>query len=141
LLGYLVSSQNTGVCCCPACCETFVYWWSALAASQTRDWTTLADPCLLLSFFMLLCPVQPRRILLDMACLVLSCFALTSPMYRPQCIAASGSNSSNPRSWACLLSHPIGTSSVALARVCPTAVHTAGERRSRGSAGGRFVLL
>jgi hypothetical protein len=59
-----------------SCCETFIYWWSALAASQTRDWTTLADPCLLLSFFMLLCPVQPRRILLATACLVLSCFAL-----------------------------------------------------------------
>jgi len=73
LLGYLVSSQNTGVCCCFSCCETFVYWWSALAASQTRDWTALSDPCLLLSFFMPLCPGLPRRIL---PCLVSSCLSL-----------------------------------------------------------------
>lgn len=81
LLGYLVTSQNTGVCCFPVA-KLLSIGGLPLPLSQTRDWTTLSDPCLLLSFFMLLwpCPVLPAC--LTVSCLVLSVFALTSPMHR-----------------------------------------------------------
>lgn len=70
LLGYLVTSQNTGVCCFPVA-KLLSIGGLPLPLSQTRDWTTLSDPCLLLSFFMLLwpCPVLPASPYLAMSCL------------------------------------------------------------------------
>lgn len=142
LLGYLVTSQNTGVCCFPVA-KLLSIGGLPLPLSQTRDWTTLSRlrPMSVAEFLYaslaLPCPAcLPHRILSCPVCLRIDV------SHAPRCIAAYGSNRSNPRSWACLLFHPIGTSSAALACVCQRPyIQQGGVRIRRGSAGGRFVLL
>ena len=82
LLGYLVTSQNTGVCCFPVA-KLLSIGGLPLPLSQTRDWTTLSRlRPMSVAEFLHASLALPCPACLTVSCHVLSVFALTSPMHR-----------------------------------------------------------